>query len=236
MRLRSAEEGGQVCTPHGKPEVGEVTSRVTIRRARPVGAVGAVDAAGADARGAEATVDEAAPDSLEAAKNGDEQAFASLYCDLQPRLLRYATALVGQDAEDVTAEAWLQIARDIRSFSGDLDAFRGWTARIVRNRALDLARSRGRRPAAPAGLNELLDRADPRDTGEQASERMSTEQAVALIATLPRDQAEAVLLRVVLGLDPARAGQVVGKRAGAIRVASHRGLKALARRLDPEGQ
>src|SRR3712207_7709708 len=44
----------------------------------------------------------------------------------QPRLLRYATALVGADAEDVTAEAWLQVARDLRDFRGDLDGFRGW--------------------------------------------------------------------------------------------------------------
>ena len=77
----------------------------------------------------------------------------------------------------------------------------------------------------------MIERAAPQDAWDLVDERMSTEQAIALIATLPRDQAEAVLLRAVLGLDPAAAADVLGKRAGAVRVAAHRGLKSLARRL-----
>lgn len=168
---------------------------------------------------------------LAAAVSGDEAAFATLYRELQPRLLRYAAGIVGQDAEDVTAEAWLQIARDLRRFTGDLDAFRGWTSRIVRNRALDLARKRARHPTWPMGLEALFEPADPDDAGDVAAERISTARAIALIATLPPDQAEAVLLRVVVGLDAATAGTVLGKRPGAVRVAAHRGLKTLARRL-----
>ena len=61
---------------------------------------------------------------------------------------------------------------------------------------------------------------------------MSTAAALALIATLPRDQAEAVLLRAVVGLDATAAGKVLGKRAGAVRVAAHRGLRTLARLLE----
>jgi RNA polymerase sigma-70 factor, ECF subfamily len=53
---------------------------------------------------------------------------------------------------------------------------------------------------------------------------------------LPPDQAEAVLLRAVLGLDARTAGQVLGKRAGAVRTAAHRGLTTLARRLEEAGQ
>jgi RNA polymerase sigma-70 factor (ECF subfamily) len=152
--------------------------------------------------------------------------------------LRYAAGLIGQDAEDVTAEAWLQIARDLRGFSGDLHAFRGWAARIVRNRALDLARSRARRPVQAADLSAVLDRAGEHDTAASAHENISTTAAIALIASLPQDQAEAVLLRAVVGLDPAAAGQVLGKRAGAVRIAAHRGLKTLARKLEEieEGQ
>jgi RNA polymerase sigma-70 factor (ECF subfamily) len=176
-------------------------------------------------------------DVLAGARTGDETAFARLYREVHPRLLSYARVLIGQDAEDVTAEAWLQIARDLRSFSGDLPAFRAWTARIVRNRAMDALRRRARRPVRVGGLAELFDRPDPQDAWDVAAERASTEQALALIATLPRDQAEAVLLRAVLGLDAAAAGEVLGKRAGAVRVAAHRGLKTLARRLtDPSPQ
>lgn len=173
---------------------------------------------------------------LERVRAGDEAAFAVLYREVQPRLRRYATALIGADADDVTSEAWLQIARDVRGFRGDLDAFRGWAARIVRNRALDLARHRSRRPADSVPDEELL-RLEPArgvliaDAADLALETISTDAAIALIAELPRDQAEAVLLRAVVGLDAATAGEVLGKSATAVRVSAHRGLKRLAKRL-----
>jgi RNA polymerase sigma-70 factor (ECF subfamily) len=52
---------------------------------------------------------------------------------------------------------------------------------------------------------------------------------------LPPDQAEAVLLRVVVGLDAESAGKVLGKRAGAVRTAAYRGLRTLASRLEQAG-
>lgn len=167
---------------------------------------------------------------LSAAVAGDESAFALLYRDTQPRLRRYAWALVGQDADDVTAEAWLQIAQDLRSFRGDADGFRAWAARIVRNRAIDHVRAQRRRPVELTDRDEALDSADS-NASDEALDRVSTYRAVSLIAQLPRDQAEAVLLRVVVGLDSARAGEVLGKSAVAVRVAAHRGLKTLAKRL-----
>ncbi|HEX5300049.1 MAG TPA: sigma factor-like helix-turn-helix DNA-binding protein [Streptosporangiaceae bacterium] len=49
---------------------------------------------------------------------------------------------------------------------------------------------------------------------------------------MPPDQAEAVLLRAVLGLDATTAGTILGKRSGAIRTAASRGLRTLQRRLE----
>jgi hypothetical protein len=57
----------------------------------------------------------------------------------------------------------------------------------------------------------------------RAMEAVSTDAAIALIASLSRDRAEAVLLRVALGLDAQTAGQVLGRRAGAVRTAARRG-------------
>jgi len=48
---------------------------------------------------------------------------------------------------------------------------------------------------------------------------MTAEAALALIATLPRNQAEAVMLRAVISLDANAAAQVLGKRPGAVRTA-----------------
>lgn len=172
---------------------------------------------------------------IAAAQAGDEAAFTKLYLDVQPRLLRYATVLVGPDAEEITAEAWLQIVRDLAGFTGDLDAFRGWAARIVRNRAIDSARARARRPVELRELSLALDRPSTQDTANLVLDGLATAWAVGLIAQLPADQAEAVLLRAVVGLDAKTAGTVLGKRAGAVRVAAHRGLKTLARMLAESG-
>ncbi|MEW1721243.1 RNA polymerase sigma factor [Streptomyces sp. NPDC093109] len=176
-----------------------------------------------------------------AAQDGDENAFRTVYRTVHPRLLGYLRTLVGEpDAEDVASEAWLQIARDLDRFSGDADRFRGWTARIARNRALDHIRMRGRRPAIGADETELAGKAAESDTAVEAMEALDTGRTMALIARLPQDQAEAVVLRVVVGLDAKSAARTLGKRPGAVRTAAHRGLKRLAELLaaadeEPDG-
>jgi RNA polymerase sigma-70 factor (ECF subfamily) len=163
---------------------------------------------------------------------GDPETFRALYRDIQPGLLRYLRVLAGSDAEDVASETWLQVTRDLGSFSGDRDGFRGWVTTIARHRALDQVRRTGRRPAfVPVPVSDLADLPSADDTADGAIEAVSTDAALRLIATLPPDQAEAVLLRAVVGLDAATAGRVAGKRAGAIRSAAHRGLRTLARQI-----
>lgn len=116
-------------------------------------------------------------DVLRRARAGDEAAFEVLYHYLAPRLRRYALSMVGDDADDITGEAWLQIARDIRSFHGDLDGLRGWAARIVRNRAMDLLRYRSRRPVSPTPIDELFDRSSSNDTESEALAVIGTDTA-----------------------------------------------------------
>src|ERR1700691_4265154 len=167
------------------------------------------------------------------AQRGDQDAFRALYRDAQPRLLRYLHALVGDDAEDVASETWLQVTRDLAGFTGDYDGFRGWIATIARHRAMDHLRRHARRPPAiPVPAEDLAGLAAADDTASTAIDTLTTTAAIRLIATLPPDQAEAVLLRAVLRLDATRAAAVLGKRPGAVRTAAHRGLRTLARHLD----
>jgi RNA polymerase sigma-70 factor, ECF subfamily len=166
-------------------------------------------------------------EALAAAIAGDEAGFAVLWRMLQPAVLRYLRVVVGEAAEDVASETWLQAARDIHRFDGDPRAFRGWLFRIARHRAIDDRRRVTRRPEEPAdSFDEQV--LEARDTASEVLERSDTAWALDLVATLPRDQAEAVMLRVVAGLDVAGAAQVLGKRAGAVRVATMRGLRKLA--------
>ncbi|MFF8867544.1 RNA polymerase sigma factor [Streptomyces sp. NPDC015139] len=165
------------------------------------------------------------------AQDGDEAAFTVAYRLVQPSLLGYLRGLVGDDAEDVASDAWLEIARDLGRFKGDGAGFRGWTATIARHRALDHLRRQRARPRNGGTEQDLLHLSAPHNTHDQALESLSTAQALALIRGLPQDQAEAVLLRVVVGLDGPGSARVLGKRPGAVRTAAHRGLKRLARQL-----
>lgn len=173
---------------------------------------------------------------LTAARGGDEDAFRALYRDVQPKLLRYLQVLVGADAEDVASDSWLQIARDLGSFRGDADGFRGWATTIARNRAMDHLRRQQRRPVVHATVEDVAEPAGLEDTAQAAVDSVATDAALALIARLPRDQAEAVLLRVVVGLDAKAAAKVLGKRPGAVRTAAHRGLRTLAAHLASPGK
>jgi RNA polymerase sigma-70 factor (ECF subfamily) len=164
---------------------------------------------------------------LRAAGTGDHTGFAALWRCLQPAVLRYLRVVVGDAAEDVASETWLQAARDLHRFTGDGPAFRGWLFRIARHRAIDEKRRAGRRREDPTDTL-AADAAPARDAAADMLERSGTSWALRIIADLPPDQAEAVMLRVVAGLDVATTARVLGKRAGAVRIATMRGLRKLA--------
>jgi RNA polymerase sigma-70 factor (ECF subfamily) len=167
-------------------------------------------------------------EALKLAIAGDEAGFAVLWRSLQPAVLRYLRVLVGGATEDVASETWLQAARDLRGFDGGVPAFRVWLFRIARHRGIDELRRVGRRREEQTDSLEEQTAASPvRDVAAEVLEQMDTAWALELIATLPADQAEAVMLRVVAGLDVASAAEVLGKRAGAVRVATMRGLRRL---------
>jgi RNA polymerase sigma-70 factor (ECF subfamily) len=169
---------------------------------------------------------------VKAARAGDEEAFRLLYREVQPGLLRYLRGLVGDDAEDLASETWLQVARDIRAFRDEGAGFRAWAVTVARHRALDHLRRNQRRPVAAISSDVLVDLPADLDTADEVLRLESTNATIALIASLPPDQAEAVLLRVVVGLDAKSAAQVMGKRPGAVRTAAWRGLRTLAERLE----
>jgi len=169
-------------------------------------------------------------DLVEAARRGDESAFVALFRTLQPPLLRYLGALAPSWADDLAAETWADVAAGLATFEGDETAFRAWVFTIARRRRVDLVRAQLRRPPGVSD-DELLNRPDGTDVAAAAEERSGTEHALRLVATLPPDQAEAVLLRVIGGLDVPRTASVMGRSPGAVRVLVHRGLRRLREQL-----
>lgn len=164
---------------------------------------------------------------LARARSGDDAGFLQLWRALQPRLLRYLHVLGCDDPDDVASETWLQVVRDLHRFTGDDEDFRRWLFAVGRHRAIDAARARTRRRVSPVadGLDAV---ADGQMVEDQVLDGMSVRQAVAMLAGLSPDQAEAVALRVIAGLDTPAVASILGKSTGAVRVALHRGLRALA--------
>jgi len=174
-------------------------------------------------------------DILAAAQFGDEAAFTALFRDVQPVLLRYLHIIGPESADDVASETWVQVVGGLKKFRGDERSFRAWLFTIARHRAIDFGRSRSRRTLVPledSGAEERMVAPDPADV---VLERIATRGVLASIATLPRDQAEIILLRVVVGLDTADVAAMVGKSSGAVRVSAHRGLRRLAETSDRAG-
>jgi hypothetical protein len=125
--------------------------------------------------------------------------------------------------------------------------FAAWTASGATNRAsgpggspspdekaLDWHRRAAHRATEDLLATGPIERAAPDDPAAGALEGLSTRAALALVATLPADQAEAIVLRVVAGLAVHQVASVMGKPPGTIRVLTHRGLRKLAERLGPD--
>ena len=172
---------------------------------------------------------------LTAAPGGDEQAFAVLWRDLQPAVLRYLRVAVPVAAEDLAADTWISVIRGLARFRGDEQNFRAWVFTAARHRAMDWRRQAVRRPVASLPVELLAERPAPDDPVAAVLEAQSTQASLALLAELPADQAEELALRVLGGLGVAEVAQIVGKRPGAVRVLAHRGLRRLARRLESAG-
>lgn len=168
---------------------------------------------------------------LATAQHGDEEAFAALWRLYQPGLLRYLRVMAGAEADDLAADTWVQVVRTLDRFSGNERDFRAWIFTIARHRHIDWRRRMARSGTATLSVQALEAHAASDDTQRAVEDRSSTESALALIATLPEDQAEAVTLRIIADLDVAAVAQIMGRPAGTVRVIAHRGLRRLAESL-----
>jgi len=133
-------------------------------------------------------------------RGGDEAAFAGLFREVPPALLRHLRLIAPGAAGDVAGERWPDVVTGLAGFSGGEEAFRGWLFTIARHRAIDGGRSRARRPAVPLAHSDAAEQPAAPDTADLALARISARAALALISALPADQAEIIVLRVVAGL------------------------------------
>jgi RNA polymerase sigma-70 factor (ECF subfamily) len=167
------------------------------------------------------------------ARSGDRDALAQLWRAYNHLLLRYFRGKGMIDADDLASTVWVEVASGLHRFEGSEHDFRRWLFTIATRRRIDDIRAGKRR-------DDRLERARVAaaqspfapSASDEAERAEALDRALAMIRTLPPDQAEAVLLRVVGDLTVSEAAGIMNKREGAVRVLVHRGLTRLAERFD----
>jgi RNA polymerase sigma-70 factor (ECF subfamily) len=174
------------------------------------------------------------PAVLARAQEGDEEAFATLWRDLNPALLRYL-GVKGEAAEDVASDTWSTVVKGLRRFKGDESAWRAWVFVSARRRGVDAGRRRARAVQLERGLASLPPEKQPVDPADVVAASQDTDAALRLVAQLSPLQAEVIVLRVLSGLSTEEVAQIVHRSPGAVRVAAHRGLRRLEEILVAQG-
>jgi RNA polymerase sigma-70 factor, ECF subfamily len=167
---------------------------------------------------------------VEEARNGSQEAFASLVRRYQVRI--YNMALVSTrsdaDADDLAQEVFIKVFRGLRGFRGD-SAFRTWLYRV----AVNVIRSHAARPGLFGWFRReegsSPDAADPLDSvaapGDLEADVARRRVIAAALRRLPEDLRTAVTLRDVEGLDYKEIAEVLGIPIGTVmsRIARGRG-------------
>jgi RNA polymerase sigma factor (sigma-70 family) len=172
---------------------------------------------------------------LEAARRGDETAWAEIYRDLSPAVLGYLRGSRAPEPEDILGEVFLEVARDVGKFEGDRRRFKAWVFTIAHHRLIDARRRVGRRPVElvaepPEPVTEPLS-----DAADEALARIGAEEVQRLLGILSSDQRAVLLLRILGDLSIDDTAAAIGKSPGAVKQLQRRGLATLKRELERKG-
>lgn len=174
-------------------------------------------------------VDTAVPmnELMEAAQQGDRDAFCSIYRLTVTDVYRYVSRRLHSvdDVEDVVQEVYLKALRRIGTFDARRGPVIGWLLMLARTTLAD----RGRSPV-PTHAEWV----DLPDRGDGPAERLAGGwgcEAVEALRRLSPVQQEVLMLRLVEDRTAEETAQIMGKTAVAVRVTQHRALRALRKHL-----
>jgi RNA polymerase sigma-70 factor (ECF subfamily) len=167
---------------------------------------------------------------VDRARNGDPDAFASLYDRYVERVYRFALYRVHGDsalAEDITSEVFLRALRKIKGFQWQGRDVGAWFLTIARNLVLDHFKS-GRARLEVLGAEALVGSDDRiMDAEDAALSRVSTQDLYKAISQLGSEQQEVIYWRFLQGYSVAETAAAMGKSDGAIKALQYRAVKAL---------
>jgi RNA polymerase sigma-70 factor (ECF subfamily) len=173
---------------------------------------------------------------VERARDGDPDAFGSLYDHYHPSVYRYVYYRVGSvsTAEELTSDTFLRALRAIGSFSWQGKDFGAWLTTIARNLTLDHFKSA--RVRWEASTDDLAEH-DAATEGPESQflEAVTNRMLLEALGRLPHDQQECLVMRFLQGLSITETARVLGRTDGAVKQLQLRAVRRLARELPRDG-
>ena len=166
------------------------------------------------------------------AQTGDGAAYATLLRECLPLLRRVCAARLHDAAEiDDAVQDTLMAVHLMRHTYDPTRPFRPWIATIAERRAIDRGRRSARRGRNESRYSLEIDLpASPSEPDLLAAGRLRM-----ALNGLPRSQRVALVLTKLQDLTLADASARSGMSVGALKVAVHRAMTTLRRRLDGDG-
>ncbi|HTZ93327.1 MAG TPA: RNA polymerase sigma factor ShbA [Streptosporangiaceae bacterium] len=167
----------------------------------------------------------------ELAALGQPAAIDTLLRQIRPMIVRYCRARLRhisghyQAADDVAQEVCIAVLTALPRYQDMGRPFASFVFGIASHKVADAMRSAARLAIPTPDLPDGPDnRPGPEET---AVAYLEAERARALLARLPANQRELLVLRLLSGLSAEETGDALGMTAGAVRVAQHRALARL---------
>ena len=162
-----------------------------------------------------------------AAQAGDKRAYRRLLTELVPFLRAAAIKLTGRPdmADDIVQETLIALHRVRDSYDASRP-FQPWLVSILRRRAIDAIRAHARRGGTHGDLSDADHIADPSGTAgiDQLEAAQVLNQA---LAELSPGQRQAIELLKLGELSLKEASKITGLSIPALKIATHRAVKAL---------
>jgi RNA polymerase sigma-70 factor, ECF subfamily len=180
------------------------------------------------------TVDDEAVERLvEAARDGDPEAFGSLFDRYHGPVHRYVAARVGRptDAEDLTQLVFVKALEAIPRYESRGVPFGGWLFRLARNVVIDHMRTRREHTTLDLAVERPSTDTAP---DELAALRQELDSVAGALRRLTPDQREAIMLRFFAGLSAKEAAAAMDRQEGTVRGLQFRAIAALRRDLGIE--
>ncbi|PKB71656.1 MAG: hypothetical protein BZY87_04575 [SAR202 cluster bacterium Io17-Chloro-G6] len=161
------------------------------------------------------------------AQRGDREAFAQLYEANVERIYRYLLSRLAEpaDAEDVTAEVFMQAMKALPSYKSEGTPLIAWLFRIAHNQAVNYMKKTARRKETL--LTETAAAYDSPE--EEVLEKVRLGEVIGAMETLTDLQRQVLSLRFSADLSIAEVAKVMSRKEGAVKFLQFSALRALRR-------